>query len=40
MRMELEPQGLLKLATPLLRRRLGSMVPWAVEYFYARLESV
>lgn len=31
MRMELEPRGLLRLATPLLRRRMTSMFPRHVD---------
>ena len=38
MRMELEPHGLLKLATPLLRRRLQSMYKRDVSNIKARLE--
>ena len=38
MHMELEPHGLLKLATPLLRRRLQSMYEGDVNNIKARLE--
>jgi len=40
MRMELEPRGLLRLATPLLRRRLTSMFPRDVDNIKAQLEGV
>jgi uncharacterized protein YndB with AHSA1/START domain len=40
MRMELEPRGPLKLATPLLRRRMKSMFQRDVENIKARLEGV
>jgi uncharacterized protein YndB with AHSA1/START domain len=40
MRMELEPHGLLRLATPLLRRRMKWMFERDVENIKARLEGV
>jgi hypothetical protein len=40
MRMELEPHGLLKLATPLLRRRMKSMFQRHLDNIKARLEAV
>lgn len=40
MRMELEPRGLLRLATPLLRRCVTSMFPRDVDNIKARLEAV
>jgi uncharacterized protein YndB with AHSA1/START domain len=39
MRMELEPRGLLRLATPLLRRRMTSMFPRDVGNIKTRLEA-
>jgi len=39
MRMELEPRGLVKLATPLLRRRMGAMWQRDLDNIKARLEA-
>jgi uncharacterized protein YndB with AHSA1/START domain len=39
MRMELEPHGLLRLARPLLRRRMTSMFPRDVDNIKTRLEA-